>query len=453
MSRIAHTLVVCLVAALTVVATPTVAAAGGYDTPMLYSARHLGMGGTAVASVDDPSALFHNPAGLSGTDQLTLLGDFSLLVGNIDGAPNADIGSITSETTVAPFFLVGASGRITEWLTVGFAAYPVASAGGEYRYNEAADGSGRDITDRTRLVFMELSPGVAFEVPQLNLSFGFGYRITLVNLERSRRDEDGELAFRDLDFEISGTNVKGLRFGLQWAPMVRGERGSELGLSFGAHYRHKTTTTISGNDQYAIADVAELESSFTLPSRMSFGVRADYAEFSAAFDLEYSFNSQNDVSSFDVGLTVDNVFDWSDSVTTRVGLEYRLLDEQLPLRVGYVWDQQTANTNYPTAFGTPPAATHVITVGAGYDTGPLSVNFAFAHRRGGATFTDEQLAARDRSCAFCGFPGEYFIRLNGIYLDVSYAWGRGEIGDTPAEVRARNDAPAAEDEPPLTESE
>ena len=43
----------------------SVAVAGGYDTPMLYAGEHMGLGGAAVAGVDDPSALFHNPAGLA----------------------------------------------------------------------------------------------------------------------------------------------------------------------------------------------------------------------------------------------------------------------------------------------------------------------------------------------------------------------------------------------------
>src|SRR5688572_4305347 len=55
---------------------PAAARAGGYDTPMLYSARHIGMGGTAIGYVSDPSALFHNPAGLAQTGRFSVLGDF-----------------------------------------------------------------------------------------------------------------------------------------------------------------------------------------------------------------------------------------------------------------------------------------------------------------------------------------------------------------------------------------
>lgn len=429
-------------ALLALLSIPTgVAHAGGYDTPMLYSARHIGMGGTAVANVNDPSALFHNPAGLAGTRKLTLMGDFSLLVGNIDAAPDQDAGTLTSNTTVGPFFLLGASGRITDWLTAGFAVYPVASAGATFEYERGP----RNITDTTRLVFIEMSPGVAFEIPQINLSLGFGYRITLVQLER-QRFEPGEPynpGEQDVDFALSGTNFKGLRFGLQWAPFVRGEGGSNFGLQFGAHYRHKTRTTVDGMGVALSDEPVDISTAFTLPSRLSFGVRGDYDLFGAAVDIEYALNSQNDGEAIvAAGIPVPNVFRWDDALTVRVGLEARLLDEHIPIRVGYVWDQQTANPIYPTAFGTPPAATHVITFGAGYETGPLSVNFAFAHRRGGTTFTQDQFDSRPDSCSFCGFPGDYFIRLNGIYLDVSYAFGNGEIGDSPAEVRrARYDQP------------
>ena len=53
-------------AGLAVAFAPTATRAGGYDTPILFSAQHMAMGGAAIAYVDDPSAMFHNPAGLMG---------------------------------------------------------------------------------------------------------------------------------------------------------------------------------------------------------------------------------------------------------------------------------------------------------------------------------------------------------------------------------------------------
>src|SRR5688572_21806255 len=102
MNRLARPLVLSLVLAW---AAP--ARAGGYDTPMLYSARHLGMGGTAIGFVEDPSAMFHNPAGLGNIKKFSVLGDFSLLLARVTASPDAAALDTESEQTVAPVFLVG----------------------------------------------------------------------------------------------------------------------------------------------------------------------------------------------------------------------------------------------------------------------------------------------------------------------------------------------------------
>src|SRR5690606_9626434 len=113
-------------------------------------------------------------------------------------------------------------------------------------------------------------------------------------------------------------------------------------------------------------------------------------------------------------VSVPNLFRWSDSFTLRGGLEYRFLEAQnLAARLGYVFDSTTANKQYPTAFGTPPAPTHVLTAGAGYDGGPWEVNLAYAYRFGSTTVTAADLEGADE-CRFCGAAGEYAIALNGF---------------------------------------
>src|SRR5688572_4169934 len=95
------------------------ARAAGYDTPILYTARHQGMGGTAIAYVDDPSATFHNPAGLAGVKGLAAIGDLSLILGKVRSTPDRAVGSVESEPVLAPFFLLGAGYRVHEWVSVG----------------------------------------------------------------------------------------------------------------------------------------------------------------------------------------------------------------------------------------------------------------------------------------------------------------------------------------------
>lgn len=405
---------------------PNSAAAGGYDTPMLYSARHMGMGGTAVAYVDDPSAMFHNPAGLAGTEKLTLMGDFSLLVGDITANPqSASDDSITSGTTVAPFFLIGASGRITSWLTAGLAIYPVASAGAEYTYGMNAAG---DVgTDSTTLVFFEISPGLAFEIPNTGLSIGAGYRMTYASLDRSR---DTGLA---TELELSGLSFAGFRLGAQYNLMDY--------VKFGLSYRHKTVTEVDGPGFVVAPGDATYTTEFILPSRFSFGARSDFGPVGIALDAEYALQSQNgrgQISTEMAGLDIDTINDWENAWTVRLGAEYRLMDGKLPIRLGYVWDQQTSNRAYPTAFGTPPDATHIFTAGAGYNAGPWQANIAYAYRTGSTVITADDVAGRD-TCLACGNEGEYSIGLHGIYLDFSYHFGRGETYETGHGIAYRGD--------------
>ncbi|MCA9581397.1 MAG: outer membrane protein transport protein [Myxococcales bacterium] len=399
-----------------------VALAGGYDTPILYSARHMGMGGTAVSYVSDPSALFHNPAGLGKIKGISVLGDFSLLVGGIQGSPSAlaSANSIDSNTTVAPFFLVGGGIRITDWLAAGLAVYPVASAGATYEYPGAG---GTTVEDHTQLVFLEISPGVAFVLPY-NLRLGVGYRITYTSLTRTVAPA-GTTPI--IDFTLTGTNFASFRAGLQWDALSEGTSDIDRrDLSFGLNYRHKTVVDVGADEGIALAQTGtDLKSDFTLPARLVFGVRGDYDRIGGAVDLEYGFNSQNErttVSGDTAGgtrISVNNVFAWSDAITLRGGLEYRWLDAgEFATRLGYVFDGTTANPQYPTAFGTPPTPTHSLTAGIGYDGGPWETNLAYAYRFGSTTVTEGGTGAE--VCQLCSANGDYAIGLHGLYVDVSY---------------------------------
>jgi hypothetical protein len=402
------------------------ARAGGYDTPMLYSARHMGMGGTAIAAVDDPSALFHNPAGLGNVRNLSLLGDFSLLLARIKASPNPNARDVQSERTVAPMFLLGAGKRLTDWLVAGVGVYPIASAGATYKYPFLTF----NLEDETRLVFLEASPALSVNLLDDHLRFGVGYRLTYVSLERFQGDRSQGQG--GTDFSLSGFNTAGLRAGLQW---------SMPGLSAGVVYRHKVTTTVKNDTGRALSmDFTDVSTEFVLPSKLGFGLRSDAGDFGLAIDVEYLYNSQNKgaplvgtrtataTSPQATRIEVPNVFEWSNELTLRTGVEYRLLPcpaggaNRLALRLGYVLDETTANPQYPSAFGTPPGPTQVLTGGAGWRVGGLRANVAYAYRFGEGDVTAADSMARQRNCTFCGVNGNepYRIHVHGLYVD--FGW-------------------------------
>ena len=393
--------------------------AAGFDTPILYTARHQGMGGAAIGYVDDPSAAFHNPAGLQGVKGLAFLGDVSLLLAHVTGSPAAPASAngIQSQLVLAPFFMAAAAYRIQPWLSAGLAVYPVASGGAEYEY--AVPTSDVYQVNSTSIVFYEVTPLISLNVPKDAfvpgaLSFGVGYRTSFVTFARQQGEKGNP---QGLDMDLSGKDFKGFRAGMQYRP-------SEL-LSIGVVYRNEVEVTTGADEATLLGQPAtDVELPFILPAQLGAGIRTDYDRLGVAFDAVYTFQSQNDR----VDLTgtiggnparIPNVFDWRNAFTLRFGFEYRLgPSEELPIRVGYVHDDQVSSRAYPTAFGTPPAPTRTFTFGGGYDAGSWELNLALAFRGGSTRISASELAPPG-ACSTCGFSGEYAISTTGIYVDFS----------------------------------
>lgn len=402
---------------------PRPAAAGGYDTPILYSARHLGMGGTAIGYVDDASAVLHNPAGLSGTHGVNLLADLSLLAGRVrstGGWPSdGTTGSRDSEPIVAPLFMLAAAYAPAERLRVALGVYPVASASAEYR----ASFLDMPTVDRTQLVFLEASVAVSYALTD-TLSLGIGHRSTYTSLTRQQGFADDPQVF---DFTLSGLDFTGLRAGLQWRPLP------QLGL--GLTYRHRIDVTVEAEEAVATAALRDARTDLTLPGKLGIGARYDLGAFGVAADLEYALQSQNDIAVIEGvrtdGVTdaagnpkreaVNNVFRWQNAVTARLGAQYTFADTY-PVRAGYVFDQRVSTPGYPSAFGTPPAASHSVTAGAGYLGDGYQVNFALAYRVASTTVRERDIGS-DPPCATCAPAGDFELSLYGLYLDYSITLG------------------------------
>lgn len=398
-----------------VLAAASEAGAAGFDTPILYSARHQAMGGTAIGYVDDPSAAFHNPAGLQGVKGLAFMGDFSMILGKVRGSPDVDL-NVESKTVVAPFFLLAGAYRVHEWLSLGVAAFPVASGGAEYEYPLGA----QTWTDKTEIVFLEATPLLSLNVPKDRwlpgkLAFGAGYRASSLTFDRERGDPSLPSNRQFIDLHMKGTNFAGFRLGLQYQPIP----ALELGVVFRNKIVVKTEAD-TGTVLLQSARDASLE--FTLPAKLGFGARVNLGRLGVASDVEWAFQSQNRRPALKGKLNDDtnesavlNVFDWQNGVTWRSGLEYRIGQlPRVPLRVGYIFDTRVTNPVYPSAFGTPPAPTHTFTFGGGFVQEHWQVNWALSRRMGSTT-----VDTTDTACKFCGYPGKYSITMTGLYIDAS----------------------------------
>lgn len=399
---------------------PGAAYAAGYDTPILYSARHMGMGGTAIGYVDDPSAIYHNPAGIAAQQAGALHLDFSPIMGTIKGTPSKDSGNIETNFSFSPAFLGGFAWRLHQYASAGVAVYPAASSGGGYSYTSK---DGKTTTeDNAKLVFLEVAPTLASEILP-GLRVGLSARMAQVTFQRKVVNTKADVDDVYIDMDMKGYAFTGIRAGVQYT------RGP---LDVGLVYRSGATAVVTADKATVTGIPAEDgKFSFILPSKMGLGLQyRGIKDLRLAADFEYIFNSENQIThvegtAFGQAVTVPNYSRWQDSMTIRVGGAYKIGD--LEPRLGYLLDTQAANKSYPSAFGSPPAPTHTATAGLGYDISKnLDVSFAAAYRAGGTTVTAEDVAkatAAKEICAFCGQPGEYALSLFGAYVDVRWRFG------------------------------
>lgn len=414
-SRVLRFGAVCLVGQL----AASSALAAGYDVPSLYTARHQGMGGTAIAFVDDPSAALHNPAGLQGVRGLSFLASGSVLLGHFTGSPAAfaSASSIQSDLFVAPYVMGGAAYRAASWLTAGVAVFSSASGGSDYFY--PVPGNALYQQSRFQLLAYELTPLLSLNVPKDavlpgELSVGIGYRVTRVSLSRQEGQRGGPQA---LDIDLTAIDAAGFRAGLQYRP-------SPL-FSLGVVYRNRIETSVRADDAtVAGLPAADASFPFVLPSQLGGGVRFDYDRLGVAFDALYTFQSENDqaVLSALIGpapVDIPNPFEWRDALTWRVGFEFRLgPEEELPIRLGYVHDGRVTNPAYPSPFSAPPAPLQTFTLGGGYAASSWELNVAMAFVAG-STEVDPAELAPPGACPACGFSGEYATNATGLYVDFS----------------------------------
>jgi long-chain fatty acid transport protein len=386
----------------------------GLDLPTLYSARHAAMGGAAVAYVDDPSALFNNPAGLLGIEKGSFLADLSTFVGTLESNPGYANQDASTGAAIAPVPMLGAGYRLSPRVAVGLAAYPSGAAGGEFHYVNAA---GVRTVDSLSALLVELTPGIAVELlPTLRL--GLGYRVTFLRFSRISGAEENP---SKVNVSLLGSDVSGLRAGLQWQPLPA--------LRFGATYRHRLDMTASADSGTLLgAQAKNIDATLTVPAKLSLGTRVDFGRLGLAGDFEYIFNSQNQALQMTAMLpaqssmlSVPFQFKWDDSIVLKAGAEYGLTPS-LAARLGYAFDGHATNRHFPSAFTSPPVDAHYATAGVGWQSGSTRLDFAAVYRFATSTYIAQSEIASATQCPFCGNEGTYAASGGALMLDYNVGW-------------------------------
>ncbi len=305
--------------------------ATGLSKSVLIGPKAIGMGGAFVAVADDPTAVFHNPAGI------TQLEGHDFFVG-VDGLitdlsytpPSASEESATTEVLPVPSFAYVTNIAKPVWLGLGL-FFPHGNGG---KFSSAS--SVITNPNEGRIYSMEISPTVAFE-PLKGISIGAGFRAVrisssikgqfFINPVSSSLDVIDDLDVKGWGYGFSG--------GLRVSPIKQ--------FAFGASYRSKVSATLNGDVQLASTGTTELEGSLkqNLPSNIQAGF-AYYPCDHATLAISYQYEQNSQIEKFEGSVAGQAITpidqNWSDSSTIHIGGELWNKEKNYGLRLGYAKD-------------------------------------------------------------------------------------------------------------------
>ena len=435
------------------------------EPPFSYDARVAGMAGIAVPTVENSTALFHNPSRLEVIERFSMTAVITSLLVNLR-APFAGPGTERdSGIQYAPLVFLGGAGRVHERVTVGLGVYVYTGFGGGYR-NVRCIGYGTNVPcddpgypgridpPQNQEVFLFITEAaVPVQVTITDwLSVGLSLRLPWGRQQVRANQETpgiprspGELSFGRAEQTISGFGIPGILLGAS----VRVPRAP--GLTIGFAYRSKvwvdmagtTKATVSFGGGEPITTEIDTSTRWYVPHMLRFGVAYQTWKnrFTVAAELKAQFHRDaNETQVFELASALAPTtvarFDWQNVYLGSLAIEVLALP-RLPLRLGMSVGRSATNPETITPFSPPPGIQYGVYGGFGILIDPITVDLsagwgggpAYQRTATGALCTDIDNDARTETQgrrtlfvrASGGCPGTYDVDSYFISFSATYS--------------------------------
>lgn len=324
-----------------------------------------------VATADNPSAIYYNPAGITQLEGINLRGGiYGIYLDPTfrppSGAPNSGhTYDIENKFAAAPDGFMTYSPEGSIW-SFGLGIY--APYGGSISWPQ--DTGFRAVALSSTLQYVTINPVVALKLP-FHLSIGAGLMVNYVNmsLEQGIRGVQLPSPFTDyFHFKGDGWSA-GYNLGLLWQPHEK--------ISIGATFRSSASVTLSGNTEVEMFPViatpyssaAHADYSFPLTAVLGISYRPT-PQWNLEFDADYtdwsSFGTITIYQATPNGNVQPNPsfkLDWQASWMYEFGLT-RYFDGGWHASAGYLFNENSV----PNAYYTPLSADmdrHFFSIGVG----------------------------------------------------------------------------------------
>ena len=342
--------------------------AGSFQAPSI-GARATSMGGAYVAAVDDPLAIYWNPAGLSQVKGKEIIlgctfvkgyASFTIPTGQLEKnlpkwqpIPNIAFSFPINETVALGVGFYTPFGLKQEW-----------SEESVYRFSAT----------KSTIILNKLHTGVSWQLCKdfiVGAGIGADWAEIETKLFVSPFLPGAYMKLKGKDQGFSGN------LGFLWLPADK--------WRIGGVWRSATKTKFSGDAKLNFPPISEdnFKLGFTFPQVVSLGAayipsekwlfstQVDWTDWSVIKKLELKFDTIPDL---------EIARDWKDTYSFRLGME-RKLKENLSLRAGYMWDPSPVpgETLDPLMFDN---SVHRFSIGLGYKLRNWELNGAYMYSEG-----------------------------------------------------------------------
>ncbi len=325
-----------------------------------HDARVTGRAGATAASNDTPSAIVFNPAGIARTvgTSFSVGGALYIAEGAYESSSQE---KVTTDGPPSPVPNLYIASRVHDMVAVGLGFHLPFGLAVSWPDNHPQSTIAQESSLRTLFISPVIGLNLEKQVPGLTIGAGVDIVPASIELERSLQfgNERGTVALA-----ADGVGV-GFRAGIMYhAPKVKG-------LKLGVMYRSKIAIDFEGQADIDIADPyrsqlppdGDATSSIDLPQAVWGGVAYGFGVSNLEVELNAVWINWKDTFPEDtargsgtaliINLPGDQQTavpeDYKNTLTWRLGLDYRLPNQKLNLRAGFIYDPTPIPTTTVTA--------------------------------------------------------------------------------------------------------
>ena len=356
-----------------------------------------------VATADNPSAIYYNPAGITQLEGNQFsIGAYTIDLKSEYTSPLGLKAESDNDPQIAPHLYYTHAFKDKN-LVAGFGIYSPYGLSNEY----PDDTPFRTIAKKGSIQYITFAPTIAARVSDsLSIAAGINYNHVTAELTRGIFAPGDESHFKGDDGAISA------KLGLLWQPSAQ--------HSFGVSYQSESRFRISGgfeNSPYAPREDATADFVFPQFFIVGYSFRP-----TPDWNIEFNYDWTDWEALNDVNLTTASgantalPFNWKSSAFYEFGITRKF--GAFSVSTGYIYSENSVREeNFSPLI--PDSNRHIFSVGVGYKTDAWSVNLAYQYAYG-----PERVINNSVSPSLIGESanGQYEFNSHAISLDFGIAF-------------------------------